>query len=580
MSRSVTWYASRARAMSAREIAWRASQRVRRHPRPELRNIDWQNGPWPSFMRGLEVDAVPDAARIAAGELCFWGRTATVDAHAPPWTDGPFSWSTDPKSRWELRRQQHLFSLAAGGHGRLCIDQVLDWISRRPAPDEGAAAAYEAAHRVVGWSWALPFAATEAAPSELAHISAALAADASLARAQPSLYSSANNHRLAELAGLIAFEAITDRSGWGEVWAEFERQFLRQTFADGGSREQASGYFLYVLEIVWVAALYAHAVGQKLGRVADRAEAALDWLDAIAGADGEPPAVGDDAEDRFMRVDYFRPRQASLLAARVRAVLDGEPVLQPPPSAAPSTASRFLRESGYVVMRSGPVRVVVDVGPLGLGSLAAHGHADALSVILDAGGETMLRDSGTGTYVADDGRDAFRLTSAHNTVTIDDRAQARPEGPHLWGRRFTTTVHAATFGDAVDYVRASHDGYRPLAGHTRVVAYLKPDAVVVLDRITATEPCTADLTWQTLPGQTFGGIVAAWPTATRRDDSGPYSPRYTWVEHGPRAIFSARGRDVVFATVLPLEGTPEVDIHHDGTTTTVAVGGRRHVECW
>jgi hypothetical protein len=231
-------------------------------------------------------------------------------------------------------------------------------------------------------------------------------------------------------------------------------------------------------------------------------------------------------------------------------------------------------------MRDGPVRVVVDVGPLGLGSLAAHGHADSLSVILDSGGETVLRDSGTGTYVPDDGRDAFRLTSAHNTVTVDGRAQAQAQGPHLWGRRFTTTVHTTTFSDAIDYVRASHDGYRPHAEHTRAVAYLKPEAVVVLDRISATEPCTVDLTWQTMPGRTFDGVVAARPGATRRDDSGPYSPRYTWLEHGPRAVFSARGRDVVFATVLPLAGRPEVEIRHEGTTTTVIVGGRRIVERW
>jgi hypothetical protein len=580
MSRSATWYASRIRAMSAREIAWRASQRVRRHPPPEVREIDWHGGPWPSFVRGLAVDTTHDAERIAAGELCFWGRTATVDPHAPPWADGPFAWSADPKCRWELRRQQHLFPLAAGGHGRLCIEQLLDFLARRPAADEGAAAAYEAAHRVVGWSWALPFAAEDATPAELAQLSAALAAEASAMRTHPSLYSSANNHRLAELAGLLAFEALTDRSGWDAVWAEFERQLVRQTFEDGGSREQASGYFLYVLEITWVAALYAQAVGRRLGRVADRAEAALEWLGATAGADGEPPPAGDDAEDRFIRIDYFRPRQASLLAARLRAALDGQPGLRPPHSSTAVTTSSILRDSGYVVMRDRSVRLVVDVGPLGLGSLAAHGHADALSVTLDTGDETVLRDSGTGTYVPEDGRDAFRLTSAHNTVTVDGRPQAEPEGPHLWGRRFTTTVRAVVLGDELDYVRASHDGYRARAEHTRVVAFLKPDVVVVLDRVAATEPCTVDLTWQTMAGRTFDGVVAAWPEATRRDDSGPYSPRYTWVEHAPRVTFSTRGRDVVVATVLPLEGSPEVEVRHEGMTTTVDVGGRQHVERW
>jgi hypothetical protein len=578
MSRSARWYVARARAMSGRELAWRASRRLVR-TRPDDRAIDWHDGQWPAFVRGLAVDTADDAQRIAAGELCFWGRTAIVDPHAPPWDDGPFTWSTDPKCRWELRRHQHLFALAAGGHERLSIEQLLDWLTHRPAADEGAAAAYEAAHRVVGWSWALPFAAGRATPGELARISAALSADASLARRRPSLYSSANNHRLAELAGLLAFETLTNRARWNETWADFERELLRQTFADGGSREQAAGYFLYVLEIVWAAALYAHAVGQDLGAVGARAEAALDWLDAVAGADGEPPPFGDDAEDRFLRVDYFRPRQASLLAARLRAALDGKPVLYPPHAPTPATASRLLRDSGYAVLRDGPVRVVVDVGGLGLGSLAAHGHADALSVIADVGEQTLLRDSGTGTYVAEDGRDAFRLTSAHNTVTVDGLPQAQPRGPHLWGRRFTTTIQAVAFDDDLDYIRASHDGFRPRAGHTRAVAYLKPDVVVVLDRVTADEPCTVELTWQTMPGARFDHTVAAWPSATRRDGDGPFSPRYTYVERAPRTTFSARGRDVVFATVVSLSAA-DVAVSHDGTTTAVDVGGRRLVERW
>jgi uncharacterized heparinase superfamily protein len=583
VSRPATWYLSRARAMSGRELAWRASQGVRRRVvrrQPDLREIDWRGGRWPTFLRGLAVDVDHDAKRIAAGELCYWGRSTTIDPIAPPWEHGTLAWARDPKCRWELRRHQHLFPLAAGGHGRLCIAQMLDWLARRPPADEGAAAAYEAAHRVVTWSWALPFAAAEATPAELARISAALVSDASLSRERPSLYSSANNHRLAELAGLLALEALTDGAHWNDVWRAFEREVVRQTFPDGGTREQAAGYLLYVLEIVWVAGLYALAVGQDLGRVGDRTEASLQWLDAVAGSDGEPPPFGDDAEDRFIRVDYFQPRRASLTGARLRTLLDGDPHLQPSYAASAREASCVLADSGYVVMRDGPVRLVVDVGPLGFGSLAAHGHADALSITLDAGDETLLRDSGTGTYVAADGRDAFRVSAAHNTVTVDGRSQAQPLGPHLWGRRFTTTVHAVELGDAVDYVRASHDGYRPNATHTRAVTFLKPDLIVVLDRVTADAARTVELHWQTMPGRAFGGVVVARPHATRRDGEAPFSPRYTWIESAPRTTFSARGRDVVFATVLSLTGTPAVDLSHDGTTTTVDIGERRLAERW
>jgi hypothetical protein len=41
---------------------------------------------------------------------------------------------------------------------------------------------------------------------------------------------------------------------------------------------------------------------------------------------------------------------------------------------------------------------VADAGPLGLGGVAAHGHADALSFTLSVAGRQFLIDPGTGTY--------------------------------------------------------------------------------------------------------------------------------------------------------------------------------------
>ncbi len=614
------WYVARARAMSPTEIGWRAASGLRRQlkpVRPEGRTFDWDTGPWPSLVRGLvadtRLDLAGDARRIAGGELQFWGREVRVDPHAVPWCDGPFAaeaaagdtWAHDPKCRFELQRQQHLVALAAGGcranrpeWARLALDQMLDWIARQPvgnAFDTG----YEAAHRLVTWTWTLPFAFASASDTERSEIVDAFAAAAAGVRERPSLYSSANNHRLAELAGLLACEAVTaERAGWASLWSSFEAEVARQTFADGGSREQAGGYFLYVLEIIWVAALLAHAVGQDLDGLAPRVEAMLGWLDAVAGEDGEPPRVGDDAEDRFVRVDYFGRRNASTLASRLSALLRGAPTLVPARAPAAAAESCLLRESGYVVMRgrvgSSPARLVLDAGALGLGSLAAHGHADALAVTVDVGAETLLRDSGTGSYRPAAGRDGFRVTSAHNTVCVDGESQAEPLGPHLWGRRFRTIVHAIDLGDDVEYVRASHDGYRSRpahAVHVRSITYVKPDIAVVLDRVTAEQACTVELVWQTMPGCALDApsedsavAVAAWPTATRRNEMGPFSSRYTWIAEAPRTRFRAAGREVIFATALSLSQQPlALGLRHRAGVTAIDLRAGRHlrlVERW
>src|SRR5262249_33801097 len=79
------------------------------------------------------------------------------------------------------------------------------------------------------------------------------------------------------------------------------------------------------------------------------------------------------------------------------------------------------------------LRPVVDAGPLGLGPVAAHGHADALSITLSVGGVQILVDPGTFIEHGDSPwRDYFRGTAAHNTIRVDGRDQSEPGGDSLW----------------------------------------------------------------------------------------------------------------------------------------------------
>jgi hypothetical protein len=287
----------------------------------------------------------------------------------------------------------------------------------------------------------------------------------------------------------------------------------------------------------------------------------LGWLHATADDAGEPPAFGDDAEDRGLRLEYFEPRRAAAIAGRVRSLLDGAPSLS---KALAAHANRsVLLESGYAVLRGGSVRVVFDVGELGYGSIAAHGHADALSVLADLGNESVLRDSGTGSYVASRGRDDYRTTAAHNTVVVGGRPQAELLGPHLWGRRFATTVEASSLTAELDYVRASHDGYIPAARHTRSVLFVKPDLLLVLDRVEGTGPIGAELTWHLrTPGAAVA--VASLPHADVAEVDAPFSPRYGRLETAPAYRFRAQGTRVVFATVVSFAGAdPELRLEVD-----------------
>ena len=69
----------------------------------------------------------------------------------------------------------------------------------------------------------------------------------------------------------------------------------------------------------------------------------------------------------------------------------------------------------------------------------AHGHADALSLLLQRRTAPCADRSGTYTYSTDEQwRRYFRGTRAHNTVTIDGLDQAVQDGPMAWSLPFDT----------------------------------------------------------------------------------------------------------------------------------------------
>ncbi|MDX6423495.1 MAG: hypothetical protein QOI67_966, partial [Gaiellaceae bacterium] len=413
--------------MSPRELAWRlgapAAARLRERRRHAL--PDWSHEPWLASLRelvGTRGDAfAADAARVAAGELELWGRPVASRPGSIDWDANPLSgrgWSEhgprsglDAKPIWELHRQQHLLPLAAGAvaagrpeWGSLCIEDVAAWIAANPR-DTGApgwSSAYETSHRLVGWGVAIPLVSTVCdVPSSLA---TAYGEQARFVAARTSRYSSANNHRIVELTGSSAGALLThDRAELVRLADELSQAARNQTFSDGGSREQAAGYFLYVLETLWFAGLVLRAGNVDLSRLREVVLRMLDWLDAVADAAGEPPPVGDDAEDRILRVEYYEPRRAASLASRARELFSEA---SGPSRGRRAPASRLLADSGYAVFREpARTRIVFDVGDLGFGRLAAHGHADALAVLVDIAGVPMAWDSGTYTYAAADGRD-------------------------------------------------------------------------------------------------------------------------------------------------------------------------------
>jgi hypothetical protein len=104
-----------------------------------------------------------------------------------------------------------------------------------------------------------------------------------------------------------------------------------------------------------------------------------------------------------------------------------------PPIRAFDSDCKIYADGGYVVFRDRSMHAVFDAGSLGYPSIAAHGHADALSLCLSLNGHWWLVDPGTYCYHTEPlWRDYFRSTGAHNTALINATDQSLMGGAFLW----------------------------------------------------------------------------------------------------------------------------------------------------
>ena len=340
-----------------------------------------------------------------------------------------------------------------------------------------------------------------------------------------SRYSSANNHLIGEAAGLLV-GAVTwpywrDSGRWRKrAFDILSEEGQRQNCSDGVNREQAVSYQQFVLDFLLIAGLAARAQGQDFAREYwQNIERMLEFLASIMDCAGQVPMIGD-ADDGYAvalsRESGFCPYrsllntgailfQRSEFAAKAgqaddktRWLLGDDPRL---PQAQPGSAGHApLRsafpEGGYYILGSDygsteEIRMIVDAGPLGYLSIAAHGHADALSLVLSVGGREMLIDPGTYAYHTQKRwRDYFRGTAAHNTVRIDGQDQSVSGGNFMWLRHAAVSVLAWEEDEAGARLAARHDGYGRLPDavvHTRTVRFERQRRrFIIEDELTGT----------------------------------------------------------------------------------------------
>ena len=330
----------------------------------------------------------------------------------------------------------------------------------------------------------------------------------------PSRFSSANNHLICEAFGLFLIGTLmpdlpgashaAERAG-----AVLESEVLAQILPDGVGGEQSPTYAALTAECLLTAALLARAVGRPLVDSLDRRlEQFAECIAWFALPSGETPAIGDDDEGRIWNT--LGPRETAYSASVAGAVCGylGRPALAPPShwpelrdvvfgsphKAAPSpTGVRTFADGGYTIVRERragrDLHLVMDHGPLGYLSIAAHGHADANALTLAVDETPVLIDPGTFMYHGQhDWRSWFRGTRAHNTLSIGSVDQSQISGPFMWSHKANARLQHLAPAPQWS-ITASHDGYRRNFGvdHQRSVTATN-DGLLIVDTLVPA-PC-------------------------------------------------------------------------------------------
>ena len=154
------------------------------------------------------------------------------------------------------------------------------------------------------------------------------------------------------------------------------------------------------------------------------------------------------------------------------------------------------------MLRAGTRRAVMDVGPLGYLSIAAHGHADALSVTVSIDGQEVIGDPGAGSYYGHpDWRRINRGTRVHASVEVDGHDQSVIGGPFMWTHHARVRVRAVDLESGV--VDAEHFGYRrfaePVTHRRWLVAPHDGAALLVVDLLSGTGQHLVRTSWPLHP---------------------------------------------------------------------------------
>ena len=529
----IRWAIKRASVMHPQEVMYRIGERL---VLTQLRNAHREGGAQLSMVEqpdhytfctaadaqlpqlNWQFDlAEPEITRLLEGKWKALGHPWKWDPTTPTWNLSPDTGNVWPRTffgaiqyqtgnpigdirvAWEPSRLQQLVSLAllaryqeasAAEALQLLESMLASWVEENP-PLTGIhyISSMECALRLIAVCHAVDLVRTRLiTPGHTwVNLLRLVSSHASLIAKRLSLYSSSGNHTIAEGCGLTyagsLFPEFLEASEWKTVGMRILLQEARrQVLPDGGGLEQAFAYHRFTVDLLGlVKSLLEHQGDGVPTPIVDAVRSGRDFVRAFRGQNGKCPQIGDDDN-------------GYALSAHLRFNYE-EGGMQ-------STSSVTFPDTGYtLVLRRSPFPfcLTFDHGPLGMSPCFGHGHADALSIILDYGDQEVFIDPGTYTYTSDAvWRSYFRGTRAHNTVCVDQSDQAVQETAFMWSKPFRVQLIDKSEDPSGGFtLMARHDGYKERLGviHWRGIAFSPHGGWLVWDYLSGSGSHSLELNW-------------------------------------------------------------------------------------
>lgn len=548
----LAWYFNRLRAMNVPEVYWRLQQkRLQQHEASVF-----EKKPQSVCSIQLDNHSAPSTFNADAIGLNFHnshhGTCTSIhlpggydyDTYKTQWNAGfqtentwphTFSYALkykqcdnigDARTNWELNRHFQFALMAKAWYvtrsphyGAELEHLFTDWNSHN-AFLHGISwtSVMEVAIRLIQWCVSLSFLKAGGYADEkdlLSDMEKGIRNMATYVAAHYSRYSSANNHLLVEATALAFAGFGLGHKQWTSLAISLlDEELLKQNYTDGVNKEVSLHYQTFGMEAY---ALVAHLM-LRHGLTVSPAwiemlqkqcefviHSMVDETHACEFGDNDEGKVLDLEGGHICHYRYVlqlcslvtgqRYESFNRISETISWLFTDEEIKRC--KSLPlyeASASRTFPEGGYTFMRSRDQRIVIgiDHAPLGFGSIAAHGHADALSFQLYADGKAIFGDPGTFIYhCMIEQRNAFRQSANHNTVWTDGEEQSQMMGAFLWGKKAHTAVTELNIGnnkaDIIEAVCTWWSGQR----HTRRFTFDKEQCLIINDNFRSAHNGTA-----------------------------------------------------------------------------------------